>query len=307
MNRIAICLFAAAITAAAAPKVVGPLKVWQPLTISFDGPPATEDATPNLAGHWRYAASFRRGTDVAVSMEPDAGAPVAPDGVSGSFSIGAADSNAPGYHAKGLLPYAGGHYLRHAGNGEYFLKGGADSPENFLAYYGFDDTFDTDATFAGGRESTGKPFIHRYEPHAKDWSAGGSGVEWYFGYKFPHSDVSLEEFRSRDAMWDETRHAIEFFRRHLPFQEMSPNDSLSEGNWVLAKPGEVYAVYAPNGGAPKLKLESGSYRVQWFNPRGGGPLKAGSTATVAGPGEKSLGTPPSDRDSDWAVLVTSTR
>ncbi len=33
---------------------------------------------------------------------------------------------------------SGAHYLRHAGSGEYYLKGGADSPENFLAYADFD-------------------------------------------------------------------------------------------------------------------------------------------------------------------------
>ena len=39
------------------------------------------------------------------------------------------------------LQYDGTRYLKHSGNGEIFLKGGADSPENFLAYREFDGTY----------------------------------------------------------------------------------------------------------------------------------------------------------------------
>ncbi len=28
--------------------------------------------------------------------------------------------------------------------------------------------------------------------------AGGAGVEWYFGYRFAHNDLGLEDFRSRE-------------------------------------------------------------------------------------------------------------
>ena len=38
--------------------------------------------------------------------------------------------------------------------------------------------------------------------------AGGAGVEWYFGYQYAHNDLGLEDFRSRDRMWDQTRHAV---------------------------------------------------------------------------------------------------
>ena len=30
--------------------------------------------------------------------------------------------------------------------------------------------------------------------------AGGAGVEWYFGYKFAHSDLNCEDWHSRDAL-----------------------------------------------------------------------------------------------------------
>ncbi|MDX1285411.1 MAG: DUF5060 domain-containing protein, partial [Draconibacterium sp.] len=37
--------------------------------------------------------------------------------------------------------------------------------------------------------------------------AGGYGVEWYFGYDSPHSDLTCQDFRSRDLFWDQNRYA----------------------------------------------------------------------------------------------------
>ena len=103
---------------------------------------------------------------------------------------------------------------------------------------------------------------------------GGAGVEWYFGNKFAHMDINCEDWRSRDRMWDQTRYALEFFRKHLPFWEMEPNNALAAGveARVLAKPGAVYAVYLPKGGSATLNLAEGDYAVRWYNPRAGGAL-----------------------------------
>lgn len=38
--------------------------------------------------------------------------------------------------------------------------------------------------------------------------AGGAGVEYYFGYSFPDSDLTCEDFRSRDNMWTLSRYAL---------------------------------------------------------------------------------------------------
>ena len=496
---------------------------------------------PDREGEWRYQASFRSGTDVALSPEAGAGRAAAFDGASGSFRVSRSDKRAPDFRAKGLLQYVDAHYLRHAGNGEYFLKGGADSPENFLAYADFDQTFDTDADSGSYREVG--IFLHRYAPHEKDWRSGdpswkggkgkgivgalnylagkgmnsvyfltynldggdgrdtwmwtgpnvrdrfdvskldqwnivfdhmdrlglmlhvvtqetendrrlggspglnpvrmlyhrelaarfshhlglvwnlgeenntsdsdrkaiarhirsldpyrhpitvhthagralkfydgilgdpsfeatsiqgtldqcnreaielrrrsaaagrkwvvfadeqnpsthgvlpdaddpnhdqprrealwgnlmggGAGVEWYFGNKFAHMDINCEDWRSRDRMWDQTRFGLEFFRRHLPFWEMEPDNTLATGAEarVLAKPGSVYAVQLPKGGAVTLTLADGAYDVRWYNPRSGGALQNGSVRSVKGKGAVSLGTPPSDPDQDWVALV----
>lgn len=497
---------------------------------------------PDRTGEWRFKATFRSGADLAISLEPSDGQPAAFDGASGSFRVAASDKRAPDFRSKGLLAYDGGHYLRHRGNGEYFLKGGADSPENFLAYGDFDDTFDTDAAFNEGTSKAG-PFVHRYEAHAADWRAGdpawkgskgksiigalnylaskgmnsvyfltynidggdgkdtwmwtaptvrdrydvskldqweivfhhmdklgiqlhvvtqetendrklggspglnpvrklycrelvarfahhlaliwnqgeennvddvdrkeiaryiraldafahpitvhtknnrapdfyngllgdayfeatsiqgrmenynndaivlrersakagrkwaifgdeqpaatvgimpdaddpehdiprtqalwgnllggGSGVEWYFGYKFAHMDLNCEDWRSRDRMWDQTRWALEFFRQHLRFWEMEPANDLISGaeGRVFAAPGRAYAVQLLKGGSANLRIVEGSYSVEWYNPRAGGSLQAGSVKSVKGPGDVAIGQPPADPGKDWIALV----
>ncbi len=497
--------------------------------------------TPDEVGEWRFRASFRKGAGVAISLDPKAGSPTDFDGASGTFRIKKSNTKGGDFRGKGLLRYVGGHYLKHTGNGEYSLKGGADSPENFLAYADFDDTYDASAD-SGSYKDVGT-FIHKYEAHLKDWKTGdptwkggkgkaiigalnylasegmnsvyfltynldggdgrdtwmwtgskvrdrfdcskldqweivfehmdrlgimlhfvtqetendrnlggsaglnpirklyyrelvarfshhlaviwnlgeenntpdkdrkeiaayiraldpyghpitvhtknnkapgfysgilgdagfeassiqsgldryhgdavalrrlsaeagrkwaifgdeqapashgvvpdaddpthdkprklalwgnlmggGSGVEWYFGHRFPHMDISCEDWRTRDAMWDQTRYALEFFRKHLPFWEMEPNDGLLSGGkaYCLAKPGEVYAVYLLDGGTAKLNLAEGSYSVAWYNPRKGGKMRKGSVAAVTGPGRVSLGNPPSDPKQDWTVLL----
>jgi hypothetical protein len=134
---------------------------------------------------------------------------------------------------------------------------------------------------------------------------GGSGVEWYFGYKYDHMDLNAEDWRSRHIMWQQTRHALDFFQSHLPFTEMAPDNALAsaEGAFVLAKPGEVYAVYLPDGGTTELELGEGEYTVGWYDPLEGGALQVGTVESVTGPGKRSLGLPAAKRDQDWAVLV----
>jgi hypothetical protein len=130
-------------------------------------------------------------------------------------------------------------------------------------------------------------------------------VEWYFGHKFPHMDINCEDWRSRDRMWDQTRHALEFFHAYLPFNEMQPYNGLTSdtADYCLAKPGKIYVIYLPNGGSTELKVQAATYSVDWYNPRSGGPLLRGSVQQIIGPGSKSVGQAPDDQGKDWAVLV----
>ncbi len=572
---------------------------WQPVTLTFDGPEASEDSTPNpfrdyrmsvefthedsgyqssapgffaadgdaaqssaksgnkwrvrftppKSGSWRWSASFRTGEDVALSAAASPGQSAAFDGESGTFDVADAPQHAPGFSGKGFLRHVGEHYLRFQ-NGDYFLKGGADSPENFLGYYEFDDTFDT-ATHEG-IATDAKTFLHEYEPHAGDWKpgdptwkggkgkniigalnylaskgmnsvyfltynidggdgketwmwtspdvrdrfdvsklaqweivfshmerlgimmhvitqetendeelgggpglhdirklylrelvarfshhlaivwnlgeendtpdrdrrdisryirsidpndhpvtvhthntrsrrsytgilgseefeatsiqgrmedsnaeaialrarsaasghpwaifhdeqtpssvgvmpdaedpqhdkprkhalwgnlmGGGSGVEWYFGYAYDHMDLNCEDWRSRDIMWDQTRFALEFFQKHIPFWEMWPANDLTDNEraYVLANEGQVYVVYLPDGNRTRLTLATGEYTLQWYDPRNGGPLHSGSTKTLTVDDASMRNdasvqiTPPHHPGKDWVALIKKT-
>lgn len=483
--------------------------------------------SPDEEGTWTWTASFRTGTDLAASTDAGAGTATSFNGATGSFTIVATDKAGRDHRGKGRLRYVGKHHLQFAQTGEYYLKGGADSPENLLAFADFDGTpakhayaphagdwnsgdpvwkgtkgknligalnylsgkgmnsvyfltmnvqgdgkdvwpwtseteryrFDVskldqwevvfshmdklglklhvvvqetenDQLLDGGALGTQRKIYHRelaarfahhlalvwnigeentntdaqrkafadhlrlldpydhpivihtypgqydgvytpllghaaYEgpslqmgspasthaetvkwvqrsaqngrpwfvsldeigpandgvlPDANDpghdgprknalWGnlmGGGAGCEWYFGYSYAHSDLTCEDWRSRDHMWNLTRHALDFFRQHLPFQDMTSNDGLVSTGWCLNKGGEVYAVYLPSGGTASLSVGSGTYNVRWFNPRSGGALQTGSVSSVTGPGSRPLGNAPSSASSDWAVLVQLT-
>lgn len=491
---------------------------------------------PDSIGTWTYAASFRTGRNVAIDPDAAAGKAAAFDGAAGTFQVSPSDKKGRDFRAKGFLRHDGGHhYLRFAESGEYFLKGGADSPENFLACADFDGTFDTDK----GR----KQFLHTYAPHVRDWRpgdptwrggrgkgiigalnylastgmnsvyfipynidggdgkdtwpwtsptermrfdcskldqwevvfshmdklglclhpitqetendqgldagelgpqrklyyreliarfahhlgitwnlgeentntdaqrkafckyiraldpydhpivchtfpgqynkvytpllgladfdgpslqignmrgthaetikwvvrsaaagrrwfvcldeigpagtgvkpdkddpghddvrryalwghlmAGGAGCEWYMGYKYAHNDLNLEDWRSRANMWDQTRHALEFFHRHLPFWAMRTGDELTSAtdDYCFHAEGKVYAIYLPGGRTTTLSVPDNAYTVKWYNPRKGGDLLDGSVKTFSGAGNHAIGEPPGEKSKDWVALV----
>jgi hypothetical protein len=119
--------------------------------------------TPDQAGQWKYKASFRRGSNVAVDLSPTAGTPTGFNGANGTFTVANLDREAPGFLKWGRLEYVGRHYLKFR-DGPYWIKGGTDSPENFFAYDGFDNT------------PKGK---HTYKPHIQDWQPGDP--DWNHG------------------------------------------------------------------------------------------------------------------------------
>lgn len=118
--------------------------------------------TPPRTGQWSYLVSFRSGRDVAVDLNPEAGEPAALDGAKGTFRIGRAGQprTVPDFFRYGLLEYASGFYLKFR-RGPYWIKGGTDEPEDFLAYSGFDHT------------RSGSEFaVTDYGQHVRDWQPG---------------------------------------------------------------------------------------------------------------------------------------
>lgn len=138
--------------------------------------------------------------------------------------------------------------------------------------------------------------------------AGGAGVEWYFGYKHAHSDLTCQDFRVRENMWKQSRIALEFFADNkIPFWKMSnANKLLSTKNaFCLVQPKQLYLVflkrYEPT--VVDLKEATGGFEILWFDPRHGGKLQAGSVLGVRGGQKVSIGKPPRDLNEDWVAIL----
>ncbi len=189
--------------------VSGELKKWHPVTITLDGPEASEDGStnpfldyrfnveftqgsrsflvpgyfaadgdaanssvtsgnkwrahfvPDSVGTWTYRISMKTGDNISVEADTSAGTATFHDGFTASFTIEDTDKAGRDHRAKGMLRYVGEHYLQFD-NGEYFLKGGANSPENLLAYRDFDDTYSVHLI----------DYTKKYEAHINDWQDG---------------------------------------------------------------------------------------------------------------------------------------
>ncbi len=137
--------------------------------------------------------------------------------------------------------------------------------------------------------------------------SGAAGVEWYFGARNQHNDLTSEDWRRRDRLWQLTNYAITFFNEHLPYWQMHPEHHLinSKDAYCLSKTDEIYAIYLPSKVNYSLDLgaASGEFSVQWYDPLSGGDLQTGSKETLAGGDIKDLGAPPATSDQDWVVLV----
>lgn len=142
--------------------------------------------------------------------------------------------------------------------------------------------------------------------------AGGWGNEWYFGYKHAHSDLTCEDYRSRDLFWNQAVIAIDFFKNNkIPFWNMENRNDLVENEenkntvYCLAKENDSYVVYLNSVDNATLDLSnaSGSYDVLWFNPKKGGKLKKSKVKTVKGGAKVDLGKSPDKKQQDWVVLI----
>jgi hypothetical protein len=129
--------------------------------------------SPDKPGRWTWHASFVEGPSAAID-EKSQTKPIAPiDGATGDFQIAPTDKQGRDFRSKGRLEYVGKRYLQFAGSHEYFLKAGADAPENLLAYADFDGTFPhKKIVIPRAGEATSTSALHHYEPHAHDWREG---------------------------------------------------------------------------------------------------------------------------------------
>lgn len=148
--------------------------------------------------------------------------------------------------------------------------------------------------------------------------AGAWGLEWYFGYQHDHSDLTCQDFRSRDLFWDQCRYALEFFKMaDIPYWKGEPMDeTISEhDNFLFGQHKNFYVGLIKDPSVEnkieiKRSTDEDTYTVQWFNPREGGELQSGSLTEFTGGWTKedrktyyALGKPPVDDGKDWVVLV----
>jgi Putative collagen-binding domain of a collagenase len=140
-------------------------------------------------------------------------------------------------------------------------------------------------------------------------------VEYYFGFQNgkDDSDLTCQNYRSRDRMFDQSRHALEFFYdNRVPFWDMmNENERLGSSsvdpaasNWCLAQKhtADYLVVYLRDGGTDTINLNH-DYVVFWYNPKTGGSLVEGEF--LASGESRSLGDPPDTAEpgQDWLVLL----
>ncbi len=137
---------------------------------------------PDDIGTWTWSASFKKGANVAINGGGSGGGFM--DGTKGSFAVAESDKSGRDFRSKNLgkLKYVGQHYLRHTGtnptspNGPWFLKAGADSPENALNYVDFDAT----PNFKNRLNKIGNK---SWQPHQRDYVASDASAYTWDGGK----------------------------------------------------------------------------------------------------------------------------
>ena len=96
-------------------------------------------------------------------------------------------------------------------------------------------------------------------------------------------------------------HMVDFFTS-FEWWKTEPHDELVDnGNYCLAKLGELYAVYLPHGGSVTVQLSPGRYSATWWKPATGQkkalpPVRIQSGSWIS---------PTAADEDDWALLLQS--
>ena len=104
------------------------------------------------------------------------------------------------------------------------------------------------------------------------------------------------------TMFQGYAHMVDFFTS-FEWWKTEPHDELvNNGNYCLAKPGEIYAVYLPRGGNVTVRLQPGRYQATWWNPSTGEKTALPPVNVTA----SSWISPPAPGSNDWALLLEKT-
>lgn len=94
-------------------------------------------------------------------------------------------------------------------------------------------------------------------------------------------------------------HMVDFFTMFEWWKTEPRDDLVNNGNYCLAKPGKIYAVYLPRGGNVTVQIQPGEYIGVWWNPATGEetalPLVNVTTSSWTSPQVTG--------SNDWALLL----
>ncbi len=94
-------------------------------------------------------------------------------------------------------------------------------------------------------------------------------------------------------------HIVDFFAS-FDWWKTEPHDELvNRGNYCLAKPGEIYAIYLPRAGGVTVRLQRGQYGGTWWNAATGEKTALPSVNVIA----SSWTSPAAPGGNDWALLL----
>ena len=134
--------------------------------------------------------------------------------------------------------------------------------------------------------------------------AGGWGCEYYFGYKADHSDLTCQDFRSRDIFWDQCRYALEFFKKqNIAFWKMHCDDEFTneDNDYCFFEEGNIYLIYQKQGSPLTFDFSVGEYTSGYFNPRSGeGCETLVDSKKISGPSKVTLSAPD---ENDWLLVI----
>jgi hypothetical protein len=132
------------------------------------------------------------------------------------------------------------------------------------------------------------------------WSAYMGGGVWEVHVGQPYD----QPMSAWEPAWTEIGGARAFMES-LPFWEMEPNNDLVRSGtaFCLAKPGEAYALYLPNGGSVTVELAPGpAYEYAWWKATNGRKGEFQNKGRVRG-GRQRFTAP---GKGDWALRIVQT-
>jgi len=123
---------------------------------------------PDKPGFWYYEVNIQAGKNIAIDDEMAIKtSPLVQS--RGRFNILPTNKSGRDFRGQGRLQYVGKRYLQFAGTKEFFLKAGADSPENLLAYKDFDGTYSNKTEGIVRANEAPTSSLKSWQPHVRDW------------------------------------------------------------------------------------------------------------------------------------------